>query len=41
MKVFLTGGTGFLGTNIREALEEQSIEYIALSRSTQKDIMYT
>lgn len=37
MKVFLTGATGFLGTQIRHLLEEQQIEYTALSRSPNKD----
>ena len=37
MKVFLTGATGFLGTQIRLVLDAEQIEYIALSRSPQKD----
>ena len=37
MKVFLTGATGFLGTQIRRVLEEQKIEYVALSRSQNED----
>ena len=37
MKVFLTGATGFLGTQIRHVLEEQKIEYVALSRSKNED----
>lgn len=37
MNVFLTGATGFLGTQIRRVLEEQKIEYVALSRSKKED----
>ena len=37
MKVFLTGATGFLGTQIRAQLQERQISYVALSRQVQKD----
>ena len=37
MKVFLTGGTGFLGSHIREVMDEHNIDYVALSRSPQTD----
>ncbi|MEC7986733.1 MAG: NAD-dependent epimerase/dehydratase family protein [Myxococcota bacterium] len=40
MKVFLTGGTGFLGAHIREELAAQGIDYVSLSRSPQSDATF-
>ena len=34
MKVFLTGATGFLGKHIQAALQQNDIDFIALSRKS-------